>query len=150
MDKVLRQVNRMNGTKIPFVSKLIHFILRIIYCCDIMPGTKIGEGTRFPHRGLGVVINQNAVIGKNCIVEANVCIGGNGKTREGIVAPQIGDNVLIGSNSVIIGPINIGSNVKIGAGSVVVKDVPDNSVVVGNPGHVVSVSCTNHETGKTG
>lgn len=51
--------------------------------------------------------------------------------------PTIGDNVSLGANVVIIGGVHIGNNVTIGAGSVVVKDVPDNAVVVGNPGRVI-------------
>ena len=43
----------------------------------------------------------------------------------------------IGAGAKVLGPITIGSNVKIGAGSIVLKDVPDNCTVVGNPGRVV-------------
>jgi len=48
-------------------------------------------------------------------------------------SPIIGNNVNIGSNSCIIGHVTIGDNVIIGAGSIVVKDVPSNVVVAGNP-----------------
>ena len=51
--------------------------------------------------------------------------------------PRIGDNVSVGANAVIIGPIRIGNNVTVGAGAVVVKDVPDNAVVVGNPARLI-------------
>ena len=51
--------------------------------------------------------------------------------------PIIGDNVTLGSNVVIIGEVHIGNNVIVGAGTVVVKDVPDNSVVVGNPARII-------------
>lgn len=95
-------------------------------------GTQIGGGFRLIHYGL-VVIHRNAIIGKNCTILHNVTIG---KTHKGV--PRIGDNVTIGANSVIIGPICIGNNVTIGAGSVVVKDVPDNVCVIGNPGRIIS------------
>lgn len=49
----------------------------------------------------------------------------------------IGNNVSIGCNVCIIGSIRIGNNVKIGAGSVVIKDVPDNCVIAGNPAKVI-------------
>ena len=86
-------------------------------------GTQIGGGFRLIHYGLVVI----------CTILHNVTIG---KTHNGV--PRIGDNVTIGANSVIIGPICIGNNVTIGAGSVVVKDVPDNVCVVGNPGRIIS------------
>ena len=51
--------------------------------------------------------------------------------------PTLGNNVILGANVTIIGPIKIGDNVTVGAGSVVVKDIPDNCVVVGNPAKVI-------------
>ncbi len=51
--------------------------------------------------------------------------------------PKIGHNVSVFTGAIIIGDISIGDNSKIGAGAVVVKDVPKNSVVVGNPGKVI-------------
>ena len=95
-------------------------------------GTQIGGGLRLVHYGL-VVIHRNAIIGRNCTILHNVTIG---KTHKGV--PMIGDNVTIGANSVIIGPIYVGNNVTIGAGSVVVKDIPDNVCVAGNPGRIIS------------
>ena len=51
--------------------------------------------------------------------------------------PSIGDNVSLGANVNILGDITIGDNVVIGAGSVVVKDVPSNCVVAGNPAKII-------------
>lgn len=99
---------------------------------NIPLGTSIGGGLRLIHYGT-IVIHKCAKIGKNCTILHNVTIG---KTDKGI--PTIGDNVTIGANCVLIGPINIGDNVTIGAGSVVIKDVPENACVVGNPGRVIS------------
>lgn len=62
---------------------------------------------------------------------------GNKKDGRNDLTPVIGDNVNVGANVVIIGNITIGNNVIIGAGSVVVHDVPDNSVVAGNPARVI-------------
>ncbi|MBU9003921.1 serine O-acetyltransferase [Parabacteroides sp. MSK.9.14] len=95
-------------------------------------GTRIGGGFRLIHYGT-VVIHRKAIIGKNCTILHNVTIG---KTHKGV--PSIGDNVMIGANAVLVGPIHVGNNVVIGAGSVVVKDVPDNACVAGNPGRIVS------------
>ena len=52
-------------------------------------------------------------------------------------ARTIGDNCWIGGSSTILPGVSIGDNVTIGAGSVVVKDIPSNSVAVGNPARVV-------------
>ena len=53
--------------------------------------------------------------------------------------PIIGRNVSLGANVTIVGNVKIGNNVKIGAGSIVVKDIPDNSVAVGNPAKVIKL-----------
>lgn len=71
-------------------------------------------------------------IGDNFRFKNNITIGQKKNQR-----PIIGNNVYVGSNAVIIGGIRIGDNVKIGAGAVVVKDVPDNAVVVGNPARII-------------
>ena len=133
--KVFNIVSKMNRRR-GKIAMLYHYWLRVIYGCDIMPGTKIGAGTKFPHRGLGVVINKDCVIGENCIIGKGVVIGGRSNNP---VVPQIGNNVLIGSNAVVIGPVKVGDNAQIGAGAVVVHDVPENAVVVGNPARVVKI-----------
>lgn len=70
--------------------------------------------------------------GINLRVGPGVVIGRNGKNF-----PVIGDNVYVAANATVIGDVHIGNNVIIGAGSVVVKDIPDNSVAVGNPARVI-------------
>lgn len=92
----------------------------------------MGGGVIFPHH-CGIVINGGAKIGKNFTCFHNVTIG---NVRGGTAT--IGDNVSIYPNSAIIGNITIGNNVTVGAGSIVVKDIPDNAVVVGNPARVTS------------
>lgn len=134
MDRVYRIYIRMHNSKLKVVRKFYHVWLRIVYSCDIMPQTEIGIGTRFAHNGLGVVINEDAVIGENCVIGKGVVIGG----RSGIsIVPKIGNNVEIGANSVVIGPIKVGDNAQIGAGSVVVHNVDPCTVVVGNPAKAI-------------
>lgn len=98
--------------------------------------TKIGEGFYIGHLG-NIVINPKAVLGKNINITSGVNIGQENRgARKG--APTIGDNVWIGTNAVVVGNINIGSDVLIAPLSFVNFDVPDHSVVVGNPAKVIS------------
>ena len=87
---------------------------------------------------IGIVINKNVKIGKNCIIRQNVTIG-NGKfyASTNRQYPVLGNNVNIGAGAIIIGGITIGNDVTIGAGSIVVKDVPDGATVAGNPAKII-------------
>ena len=109
---------------------IIRAIMRIIFSCDIPYKAKIGKNVKFPHLALGIVIHPRAEIGDNCMILHGVTIGG--KSGHDAV-PIIGNNVLIGANSVVMGPITIGDNAVIGAGSVVLHDVKPGEVVVGVP-----------------
>ncbi len=134
--EVIDIINKMNRKR-RRVAMLYHYYLRVVYGCDIMPGTKIGACTKFPHRGLGVVINRECVIGENCTIGKGVVIGGRSGNP---VVPHLGNSVLVGSNAVIIGPVKVGNHAQIGAGAVVVHDVPENAVVVGNPARVIKIN----------
>lgn len=92
--------------------------------------TKIGEGVLFAHP-YATVINAES-IGKNFSFIHCTTIGSRNGAR-----PCIGDNVFLGANVTIVGGVKIGNNVKVGAGCVVVKDVPDNCTVVGNPARII-------------
>ena len=97
--------------------------------------TKIGAGLYIGHIG-SIIINPKVVIGKNCNIANGVTIGQENRgTRKG--APTIGDNVWIGANAVIVGNIKIGNDVLIAPLSYVNFDVPDHSIVIGNPGKII-------------
>ncbi|WP_166384813.1 serine O-acetyltransferase [Polaribacter sp. 11A2H] len=134
---------RMNNifTKILFspVIILYKFITDFLLKCEIPASTVIGEGLVI-HHVTGLVLNNKVVIGKNVTLKHHTTIG-NKESLEGedLGSPVIGDNVLIGPHTIIIGPITIGNNAIIGAGSVVVKDVLPYTVVAGNPAKVIHV-----------
>jgi putative colanic acid biosynthesis acetyltransferase WcaB len=116
---------------------LYKFITDIILGCEIPVSTIIGSGLII-HHGRCLVLNKNVVIGDNVTLKHSTTIGNKeGLNGEDLGSPTIGDNVTIGPNTVIIGPIKIGDNAVIGAGSVVVKDVEKNSVVAGNPAKLI-------------
>ncbi|MBS6666316.1 MAG: serine acetyltransferase [Coprobacillus sp.] len=116
---------------------IVRAFMRVIFACDIPYKTSIGKGTLFPHHALGIVIHPDAIIGRNCIIEQNVTIGG----RSGLtVLPKIGNNVLIGAGASVLGPVVVGDNVQIGAGAVVVHDIPEDCVVVGVPAKIIKTN----------
>jgi putative colanic acid biosynthesis acetyltransferase WcaB len=91
--------------------------------------SKIGPGLRLYH-GTGLVIHEAAVLGSSCALRHCTTIGMKNGPAD---CPSIGNNVDIGSNSVVLGSIHIGDNAVIGAGSVVLHDVAPGDVVAGNP-----------------
>ena len=118
--------------KLLFLARLISQIGRFFTGIEIHPGAKIGRRLFIDH-GMGIVIGETSEIGNDCTIYHQVTLGGTGKDRLKR-HPTIGNNVLIGAGTKVLGPVKIGDNVKIGAGSVVLKSVESNSTVVGVPG----------------
>lgn len=103
---------------------------------EIPHSSILGNGLYFGHF-MNIVINQRVVIGENCNIMQGVTIGHESRgKRKG--SPIIGDRVLIGPNSVVVGNIKIGNDVLIGPLTLVNFDIPANSVVIGNPGKIIS------------
>lgn len=111
-------------------------IIEIITGISIPASSIIGHSLYIGHFG-GIILNSDAVIGSNCNISQGVTIGVSGiGDKRGV--PLIGNNVYIGTNSVVCGRIKVGDNVLIGACSLVNKDIPDNSVVQGVPAQIIS------------
>lgn len=121
--------------KVPILPKLINIIfVRLLFGCQVSLGAKLGKGTVLGYGGLGIVIHDRAVIGKNVMVGSGVTIGGTSHIHE---VPVIGDNTMIAPGAKILGPVTIGKNCVIGANAVVLKDVPDHCVVGGIPAKIL-------------
>ena len=93
---------------------------------EIHPGAKIGKCLFIDH-GMGIVFGETTEIGDNCTIYHGVTLGGTGKDT-GKRHPTLGDNVLIGAGTKVLGPVYIGDNARIGAGSVVLKNLPANDL----------------------
>ena len=118
-----------------FLARLINFRTYQKTGIDIHPGAQIGQGVFIDH-GTGVVIGETAVVGDDVTIYQGATLGGTGKDT-GKRHPTLGRGVTVGAGAKVLGPITIGDHVKIGAGAIVLKDVPDNCTVVGNPGRIV-------------
>lgn len=102
---------------------------------EIHPGAQIGKNLFIDH-GMGVVIGETTIIKDNVTIYQGATLGGTGKEK-GKRHPTIESNVMISAGAKVLGSFTVGENSKIGAGSVVLKEVPQNSTVVGIPGKVV-------------
>ena len=105
---------------------------------EIHTGAQIGKGLFIDH-GMGVVIGETTIIGDNCLLYQGVTLGGTGKDT-GKRHPTLGNNVLIGAGTKVLGPVYIGDNARIGAGSVVLRNLPANCTAVGVPAEVVRIN----------
>jgi len=109
----------------------------------IAENVKMGKGTVVLHNaviqsstsiGSYTIINTGATVDHDCVLGDFVHIAPNATLCGGV---SVGEGTLIGAGSVAIPTVKIGKWCVIGAGSVVIKDVPDYTLVVGNPGKVV-------------
>jgi len=118
-----------------FLPRLISALGMFLTMIDIHPAAKFGRRVFIDH-GVGVVIGETAVIGDDVLIYQQVTLGGV-STNKGKRHPTIGNNVVIGAGSKVLGNITIGDNSKVGANSVVIKDVPPDSTAIGIPARVL-------------
>ncbi|MFB3919135.1 MAG: serine O-acetyltransferase EpsC [Candidatus Velamenicoccus archaeovorus] len=131
MHRIAHALYRM---RVPFLPRLLSQVSRFFTGVEIHPAAQIGDGLFIDH-GMGVVIGETSVVGKNVTLYQGVTLGGTGKEK-GKRHPNIGDNVVIGTGAKVLGNITVGDNSYIGANAVVLKDVPPNATVVGVPGRI--------------
>jgi serine O-acetyltransferase len=114
---------------------------RFRYGFDIPVGTQLGPGLYLGHFGR-ITINPKAILGSNINLSPGVTIGETYRgTNRGV--PVINDGVWIGTNAVVVGKIVVGRNVLIAPNTFLNFDVPDNSVVMGNPASIISTNGAN-------
>lgn len=106
---------------------------------QIPVGTQIDKGFRISHFG-HIGVNPDAKIGKNFNISQGCLIGFSEGKHKGV--PVIGDNVCMNANSLIVGGVKIGNGVLIAPGAFVNLDIPDNSIVIGNPGKIITKDYT--------
>jgi serine O-acetyltransferase len=123
------------GMRLP--ARLISQLSRFLTGIEIHPGARIAPGFFIDH-GMGVVIGETTEIGEDVTLYQGVTLGGTGK-ETGKRHPTVGAGVIVGTGARVLGPVQIGEGAKVGAGAIVIKDVPANSTVVGNPGRPVIV-----------
>ncbi len=116
------------------LARMLSHFGRFITGIEIHPGAKIGRRFFIDH-GAGVVIGETTEIGDDVLLYQGVVLGGVSLEKEKR-HPTLGNRVMIGAGTIILGPILIGDGAKVGAASLVVKDVPANSIAVGVPARV--------------
>ena len=132
-----RVSHALHAAGVPLLPRLLAYVTTAVTGVEIHPAARIGRGLFIDH-GAGVVFGETAEVGDDVTIYQGVTLGGTGFAR-GKRHPTVGNEVMIGAGSALLGPIEIGDRAKIGANSVVIHDVPPNSTVVGNPGHPVRV-----------
>lgn len=118
-----------------FPARFLSQVARLLTGIEIHPGAQIGRRLFIDH-GMGVVVGETSIVGDDVTLYQGVTLGGTGKEK-GKRHPTIMNGVVIGTGARVLGNITIGENSRIGAGSVVLRNIPENSTVVGVPGHIV-------------
>ncbi|WP_254787019.1 serine O-acetyltransferase EpsC [Curtobacterium sp. MCBA15_001] len=118
-----------------FAARVVAQTARALTGIEIHPGARIGRRFFIDH-GMGVVIGETAVVGDDVLVFHGVTLGGRGGAHGPGAKrhPTVGDRVVLGAGSSLIGAITVGADSVVGANTVVTKDVPAGSVVTGVAG----------------
>jgi serine O-acetyltransferase len=135
-----RLTHRLWLLKLKWLARFISMLSRWITGIEIHPGATIGRRFFIDH-GMGVVIGETAEIGDDCTLYHGVTLGGT-TWKKGKRHPTLGNNVVIGAGAKILGPITLGDDVRVGSNSVVVKSVDNAQTVVGVPARVLKDSKT--------
>jgi serine O-acetyltransferase len=130
-----RAAHALWGGQHKMAARLLAHGNRFLTGIEIHPGARIGRRVVIDH-GMGIVIGETASVGDGCLLYKGVVLGGTSLERK-VRHPQIGNDVVIGSNACILGNIPVGDHARVGSGSVVVHPVPPEATVVGVPARVI-------------
>lgn len=139
--KYLILFRRTQFCKNKYLKRIMHYILkkhRLKRGIEIDSNVAIGAGLYIGHP-FNITINDNIIIGANCNIHKGVLIGQENRgKRKG--TPVIGNSVWIGINACVVGAIHVGNDVLIAPNSYVNCDVPNHSIVIGNPCKIIHKS----------
>ncbi|MEE0742321.1 MAG: serine O-acetyltransferase [Emergencia sp.] len=121
--------------KLKLLARIISQLTRFFTGVEIHPGATIGRRCFIDH-GMAVVIGETTEIGDDVTLYQGVTLGGTGKDS-GKRHPTIGNRVIVSSGARVLGPFKVGDDVKIGSGSIVLNEIPPGCTVVGIPGRIV-------------
>lgn len=119
---------------IPVIPKIIQGLIFLLFNSKVTADTEIGRGTYFVCRGISTVLIPGTRIGKNCVLGLRFSTVRKFPYKD---VPIIMDNVWIGPNVVVSGPVIIEDNVIIAANSFVNKSIPAGCIVAGSPARVI-------------
>ena len=137
-----RLSNRLWRWRLYLLGRWISQVARFLTGIEIHPGARIGQRF-FADHGMGVVIGETAILGNDVTLYHDVTLGGvspseNSHEQRTLKRhPTLMDGVIVGSGAQILGDITLGKNVRVGANSVVLKNIPENTTVVGIPARIV-------------
>ncbi len=137
-----RLSNRLWRWRLYLLGRWISQVARFLTGIEIHPGARIGQRF-FADHGMGVVIGETAILGNDVTLYHDVTLGGvspseNSHEQRTLKRhPTLMDGAIVGSGAQILGDITLGKNVRVGANSVVLKNIPENTTVVGIPARIV-------------
>jgi serine O-acetyltransferase len=137
---LLYRISNFLYNKVPVVGNLLSVVFEylniILYSCDVSRKCTIGSGFMIVHCA-GIIIGERVKVGKNCKIFNCVNLGNKNTETGEDKQPIIKNDVVLGAGAKCLGDIEIGNNVTIGANSVVLTDVPDHCIAVGVPAKVI-------------
>lgn len=119
-----------------WLARTLSTVARWLTGIEIHPGAKIGRRFFIDH-GMGVVIGETAEVGDDCTLYHGVTLGGT-SWKEGKRHPTLKNDVVIGAGAKVLGPITLNRGARVGSNAVVVRDVPEDTTMIGIPARQVS------------